>query len=181
METTKILMETPLPPLPPALPRKSGLAVASLILGICGIVLCLGPLAGIPAVVCGHMALSRIRKSAGAMSGQGLAIAGLVTGYFSFVMIVVIGLLAAIAVPNFVVARKAAQKAGCVVNLKLIQSAKEMWALDQKKTDNDVPRDADLFGPDKALPEKPTCPAGGSYSLNAVKDNPTCSFPGHTL
>ena len=83
-----------------ASPPKSGLAVASLILGIAGIALCIGPVAGIPAVICGHLAQSKIKASGGTVGGTGLATAGLVTGYLSVVWIVVMGMLAAIAIPN---------------------------------------------------------------------------------
>jgi len=158
--------------------QKSGLALASLILGICGIVLCLGPLAGIPAVICGHMAQSKIKQSAGALSGGGMATAGLITGYISMVMIFVIGLLAAIAIPNFVKARQHAQYYACQLNLKAIQGAKETWATENTKAKEAVPTDADLFGPSKYVREKPVCPASGIYSLNAVQEGPSCSEHG---
>jgi hypothetical protein len=60
----------------------SGLAIASMVCGIVGYVTCyfVGIL-GIPAVICGHMALSQIQNSAVPMSGRGMAIAGLVLGY----------------------------------------------------------------------------------------------------
>ncbi len=54
------------------------LAIASLVLGVPGLCCCL---AGIPAIVCGHIALSQINQSGGAQEGRGLAVAGLVLGY----------------------------------------------------------------------------------------------------
>lgn len=72
----------------------SGLAVASLICGIVGLVLCMF-FPGIPniaAVICGHMALSRIRNSPVPIEGRGMAIAGLITGYVG-IGIILIGLL----------------------------------------------------------------------------------------
>jgi competence protein ComGC len=169
---------------PPALPTASpparcGLALASLILGISGIVLCLGPLAGIPGVICGHLAQSKINHSGGALSGGGLALAGLITGYISIAMIVFIGLLAAIAIPNFVKARSTAQTGACVANLRQIEGAKAQWALEHKKENTDVPTEADLFGADKYIRERHACPAGGVYTLNRVERKPTCSVPGH--
>jgi competence protein ComGC len=171
---------------PPNLPvsppqQRCGLAVASLVLGIAGIVLCLGPLAGIPAVICGHIAYSRIGKSGGALGGGGLALGGLITGYISIAMIAVIGLLAAIAVPNFVKAREAAQRNACVANLRQIQGAKDTWALEHKKVESDKPTEADLFGPSAYIRETPICPAGGVYSINHVGSKPTCSIPGHAF
>jgi len=170
-----------IPTSPVAATQKSGLAVASLILGICGIVLCLGPLAGIPAVICGHIAHSKIKKAGGTLTGTGLATAGLITGYVSILMIFMMGLLAAIAIPNFVRARKAAQANACIMNLKAIEGAKAAWAQDNKKTDNDLPTDADLFGPDKSMLEKPVCPAGGTYKLGRVNEKPVCTIPEHAL
>jgi general secretion pathway protein G len=171
----------PSPPTPPqiaAATQQSGLALASMILGICGIVLCLGPLAGIPAVICGHMAQSKIKQSGGGLTGSGLATAGLVTGYLSILWIFVIGMMAAIAIPNFVKARNQAQSAACRNNLQLIQGAKETWALETKQTPSALPTDEDLFGESKLMGKKPTCPAGGIYLLNTVQESPSCSEHG---
>jgi hypothetical protein len=66
---------------PPAAPT-NGLAIASLVCGILAVMSChVGGLMGLPAVICGHMALSAIRNSAIPMGGRGMAIAGLVMGY----------------------------------------------------------------------------------------------------
>jgi len=169
---------------PPILPpdnsakQSSGLALASMILGICGIVLCFGPLAGIPGVICGHMAQSRIKRSGGTMSGAGQATAGLVLGYLSIAWIFVIAMMAAIAIPNFVKARTQAQYNACQNNLQAIQGAKDIWALENKKARDVIPTDADLFGADRSIKQKPTCPARGAYSLNSVQESPSCSQHG---
>ena len=97
------------------------------------------------------------------------------------IVVAIIGLLAAVAIPNLVKARKAAQQAACINNLKTLEGAKGYWSLEMRKGDNDVPTDADLFGPDKSIREKPDCPSGGTYTLGAVIDRPTCSVPGHQL
>ena len=169
------------PPFPPQR-QGSGLALASCLLGIAGIVLCLGPIAGIPAVICGHAARSRIRRSAGVLSGNGLAVAGLVTGYFSFVWAVMLGLLIAIAVANIRPrppdpARESARLT-CLANLKAIEGAKAIWALESRKRSDDTPADSDLFGADRPIREKPVCRAGGVYTLNAVNESPQCSMHG---
>ena len=71
--------------------KRSLLAVWSLVLGILGILLgvYLGFVAGIAAVICGHKALSRLKKDAGRLTGRGLAIAGLVLGYLEIAWLVV--------------------------------------------------------------------------------------------
>ena len=107
-----------------------------------------------------------------------MALAGLITGYISIAMIVVIGMLAAIAIPNFVKARHAAQQNQCRSNMKSIQGVKEVWQLEKSKEKNAVPSDDDLFGPSAYLAEKPSCPAGGLYDLNAAGELPSCSVHG---
>ena len=95
----------------------------------------------------------------------------------------IIGLLAAIAIPNFVKARAYSQKNACIANLKQVDGAKASWALEQKKSTTDTPGDSDLFGTDKYIREKPICPGGGAYTVDEVGNKPTCSFntEGHTL
>jgi len=81
----------PLPP--PAGGGTNGLAIASLIMGILGVLgllACFGGVVGIPAVICGHMALGRIKRSG--QGGRGLAIVGLVLGYLAIAGLI-IGLL----------------------------------------------------------------------------------------
>lgn len=97
------------------------------------------------------------------------------------IVVAIIGLLAAIAIPNFIKARQASQKAACVANLRTMDGAKATWALEQRKNNTDVPQDGDLFGPTSYIREKPSCPANGTYSLNAVDTKPTCTIPDHTF
>ena len=97
------------------------------------------------------------------------------------IVVAIIGLLAAVAIPNLVKARKSAQKQACIGNLKSLEGAKVTWALDNRKGDSDAPSDADLFGNDKTIKKKPECPGGGTYSLGAVVDNPTCTVTEHVL
>ena len=167
---------------PPAVPRAktNTLAVTSLVLGILSLMLCgVGVVFSIPGLICGFMGMSRVKKSGGAEKGHGLALTGTIMSGVSLVMLPVIGLLAAIAIPNFVKARGAAQNSACVSNLRAIDGAKSIWALEHKKQQTDTPTDADLFGPAKYMPEMPTCPAGGIYSINPVDTKPTCTVPGH--
>jgi prepilin-type N-terminal cleavage/methylation domain-containing protein len=96
------------------------------------------------------------------------------------IVVAIIGLLAAIAIPNLIKARNAGQKTACISNLKTIDGAKATWALEMKKTDNDVPNGTDLWGSAASyIREEPKCPASGTYSLNAVRDKPTCTIEGH--
>lgn len=162
-------------------PKTSSLAVWSLILGILSIFLfCLPLVMAIPAVICGHTALSRIKRSGGMMTGDGLAIGGLVTGYIGIAMAVfVLPMMVAIAIPNFVKARSTAQMHACINDLRQIDGAKQQWALDNKKEPRDVPTSADLAPYLKG--GMPNCPAGGVYTINSVGTLPTCSIPTHKL
>lgn len=73
----------------------------------------------------------------------------------------------------------------CKNNLKMIDLAKEQWALDNKKSSDALPTWNDLL--DSVSPsapylsQMPKCPDGGTYTLNAVGKNPTCSIPGHSI
>lgn len=94
--------------------------------------------------------------------------------------VVPVGVLAGIAVPNFVKARETAQKNACLNNLRQIDAAKQQWALENNKNENSVPtqRDIAAYLKDSKLPD---CPKGGRYTLGRVNVAPKCSQPGHTL
>ena len=175
-------MNAPPPPLPSShtQPKTSGLAIWSLVLGILSLI-CFSILAGIPAVICGHTALGRIKRSSGMLEGNGLAIGGLITGYLSILLIPVIAILMAIAVPNFVKAKNAAMTNFCITNLRQIDSAKQMWALENKKDESQTPTGQDLTPYLKRDFDSFICPAGGTYTINPVSQKPTCSIPDHQL
>ncbi|MGZ4963889.1 MAG: type II secretion system protein [Limisphaerales bacterium] len=100
------------------------------------------------------------------------------------IVVAIIGLLAAIAIPNFVRARQTSQTNACINNLRLIDGAKQQWALEQKKTSTDIPVDTDLvvyLG--RGNGQLPTCPlesqtgAAGfaaSYTIGSVQTSPLC-------
>jgi hypothetical protein len=68
-------------------PQPCGLAIASMVCGIASIVMLvcylIGALPGIAAVICGHMAMKKIRQAPHAVAGHGMALTGLITGYCS--------------------------------------------------------------------------------------------------
>jgi type II secretory pathway pseudopilin PulG len=97
------------------------------------------------------------------------------------IVVAIIGLLAAIAIPNFVKARTASQRSACIANLKQIDGAKQTWALEQKKVPTDTPATTDLYGTDKYIRDEPLCPANGTYTINPVGTKPTCSVTDHTI
>jgi uncharacterized protein (DUF3084 family) len=76
--------------------------------------------------------------------------------------------------------QEAANTTACINNLRQIYVAKAQWALDKQKTATDVPTVQDLL-PYLKDGVFPTCPDGGTYTLNTAGDPPTCSVPGHVL
>jgi Domain of unknown function (DUF4190) len=143
--------------------------------------MCFSIFAAIPGVICGHKALTRIKNSGGSLEGNGLAIAGLITGYLGIAMaIFCIPLWMAIAIPNFVKARDTAQMNACINNLREIDAAKQQWALEHSKPADAVPTEDDLT-PYLANHQMPHCPADGVYTIGAVSTPPTCSIPSHKL
>ena len=92
------------------------------------------------------------------------------------IVVAIIGLLAAIAIPNFVRARQTSQTNACINNLRIIDAAKQQWALEQGQISTAVPTSGNIvpyLG--RAGSYMPSEPLGGSYSILAVSVVPTCS------
>jgi hypothetical protein len=162
--------------------KTAGVAVASLVCGIAGL-MCFGPLGAIPAVICGHMARSRIKASGGTLQGEGLALAGLIMGYVSIAfMVVMIPLLAAIAIPNFMRARETTQRNYCENNLRQFESAKAQYALEAGLVPGaEIIPSSTLNAYLTNLTVNEQCPAGGTYSNIPVVGTVTvCSVHGQT-
>jgi prepilin-type N-terminal cleavage/methylation domain-containing protein len=102
------------------------------------------------------------------------------------IVVAIIGLLAAIAIPNFVHARTASQQNACISNLRQIDGAAQTWALENKKTPTDTYLLSDVKQYIKldSGSNIPSCPASGTYAPGATVGNaPTCtlSAQGHIL
>jgi prepilin-type N-terminal cleavage/methylation domain-containing protein len=95
------------------------------------------------------------------------------------IVVAIIGLLAAVAIPSFIANINRARMQACAVNRKNIDGAKVQWAADNRRPLTDVPTDAEIFGTRAYIEHKPDCPAGGIYSLNAVEEKCTCNVPKH--
>ena len=108
------------------------------------------------------------------------------------IVVAIIGLLATIAIPNFMKARVSAQRSACINNLKQIDGAKQTWALENKAAQTTTPTIANIqpYLGRGASGTAPTCPADSnnsfatSYSLNDLATTPTClilpGVPGDT-
>jgi hypothetical protein len=80
--------------------------------------------------------------------------------------------------PAFSKVRKAAQQNLCIVNLRQIDGATQQWALENKKSAEDVPSWEDLR---PYLSKMPVCPCGGKYTIGFPNGSPQCSLAGHEL
>ena len=98
------------------------------------------------------------------------------------IVVAIIGLLAAIAIPNFVRARTTAQANSCISNLRIIDGAKGQWALEQHKQNSDTPAGSDIqpYVGRGSSGELPTCPNDGaqtfttSYTPGTIGIKPVC-------
>ena len=104
--------------------KASGFATASLILGILGFCT---TITSIPGLILGIVGLQRIKRSGGMLTGQGVAIAGIVV---SAVVLVLLPIQAAMLLPALSRAREQARRAVCMSNLKQVGLGCHMWALD---------------------------------------------------
>jgi hypothetical protein len=93
------------------------------------------------------------------------------------IVVLLIGVVSAVAVPNYVKARGDAQVKACIVNLKQVYSAKQQWGLEKLKSDTAVPVGTDL-APYMNADSMPSCPAGGTYRIRRVSKDPVCSLSG---
>jgi prepilin-type N-terminal cleavage/methylation domain-containing protein len=105
------------------------------------------------------------------------------------IVVAIIGLLAAIAIPNFVRARATSQANACINNLRQIDAAANQFALENHLTTGNAinfPTDLTPYIRLNSNGDIPPCPASGSYTDAAVGNTPTCSLsttvtPAHVL
>src|SRR5687767_6394928 len=102
------------------------------------------------------------------------------------IVVAIIGLLAAIAIPNFIKARQVSQKNACIANLKQIDGAVNTWALESNLANGATVVTDEIFGPTLYIKTPPGCPAGGDYTYATVgtpEGHVSCEFAteGHTL
>lgn len=91
------------------------------------------------------------------------------------IVVLIIGILLSIALPNFIRTRETTRAKACVGNLKQIFGSKERWAMDNNKGGADTPTMADLVAPGVYLKNTPVCQSGGNYTVGRLDQLPTCS------
>ena len=100
------------------------------------------------------------------------------------IVVAIIGLLAAIAIPNFVRARTTSQQNACINNLRQIDGAKQQWALENKVSATASPADSEIqpYMGRGSAGTLPNCPAdsgrtfASSYTVNTVQVAPACKI-----
>ena len=112
------------------------------------------------------------------------------------IVVAIIGLLAAIAIPNFIKARETARKNACINNLRLIDGAIQQWALENNKSSSTSVSTTVLQSSlttylgrggtgkvNSTASGGVRCPSGGTYTGGTVNQKPTCSKTdlGHIL
>jgi hypothetical protein len=154
----------------------SGLAIASLITALT----CIAP----AAIICGHMAMSKIKKSGGQIGGMGLAMAGTIIGYVTLIVAIV-----SIVPAMFVGARAwkmGSDRAACIMNQRQIEQVVRTYQ------DANGLSEGDPLDLEKALtdatgaPLTTTCPNGDALIISGTipdEGDPvvTCPDPAHNL
>lgn len=153
----------------PAPKSTSSLAVVSLIFGSLGLLCCL-PLS-LVAVICGHIAHSRISQSQGTLGGSGVAVAGFVTGYVGILVGMLV--LPSLILPAVIAGREKANQMACSHNLRLICGYHGQYCGEndrQPTVDELTEYMRELRAPDDAWHCLSSGALGQSYKLIAVSE-----------
>jgi len=95
------------------------------------------------------------------------------------IVILIIAVMVAIAIPNMIHAREAAAARSCIANLRRIDQAKEQYAMECAKKAGDTVEWGDLVP--AYIKARPSCQFAPTYTLGAIGANPTCPVVGHNL
>lgn len=108
--------------------QTSGMAITALCLGIVSLLTCgLMGVGALAAIICGHIALSKIKESESSLRGRGMAMSGLIMGYVCLIL-VGLSLAAALTTPMFSKLSEIAPVSKSVMNATLIVSACKTYA-----------------------------------------------------
>jgi hypothetical protein len=137
---------------------QQGLAITSLVLGLASFV-CGGIITGIPAIITGHIARGKAKREPAVYGGAGMALAGLILGYVSVVLTLVI--LPALLLPALAKAKQRAQTINCVNNMKQICLAARIYSNDHKDT---FPMDFEAMSKELGTPRILVCPGDSKHT-----------------
>ena len=92
------------------------------------------------------------------------------------IVVAIIGIILAIAVPSFLRARETSRATACQGNLKQFDAAKQQWALENKQNATATPVESDLIAATLYIKSTPACPNGGAYTIGNMATDPACSI-----
>lgn len=92
------------------------------------------------------------------------------------IVVAIIGILIAIAVPSFLRAREISRRNACQENQSKVDGAKQQWALENNEPGTATPDWADLVGNDSYIRKSPECPSSGTYTIGSLSVDPSCSL-----
>ena len=92
------------------------------------------------------------------------------------IVVAILGIIIAIALPTFFRSRELSRMRACQENQSKIDGAKETWALDTRASATATPDWSDLVGASNFIRRSPECPASGTYVIGAVSADPSCSL-----
>ncbi len=92
------------------------------------------------------------------------------------IVVAIIGILIAIAVPSFLRAREISRRNACQENQSKIDGAKQQWALEEGAGASASPSWANLVGNDLYIRKSPDCPADGVYAIGDMVTDPSCTL-----
>jgi prepilin-type N-terminal cleavage/methylation domain-containing protein len=93
------------------------------------------------------------------------------------IVVAIIGILIAIAVPSFLRAREISRRNACQENQSKIDGAKQQWALETNQPASATPTwPGDLVGGSLYIRKSPVCPSSGTYDVGSINEDPSCSL-----
>lgn len=92
------------------------------------------------------------------------------------IVVAIIGILIAIAVPSFLRAREISRRNACQENQSKVDGAKQQWALENNEPGTATPAWGDLVGNDSYIRKSPECPSSGTYTIGSLSVDPSCSL-----
>jgi type IV pilus assembly protein PilA len=152
-----------------------GKAVGSLVLGILSLMPFLWVLAGIPAIILGHLSRASISKSMGRLKGAGMALAGLIMGYLSVAAVPVVLIIAAIAIPSLLRAKMQANESAAMSTVRTLNTSQVVYST--KYPTVGYARDLATLGPGSTGTCSPETGGSAEHAclINGVLGNPSCT------
>jgi len=95
------------------------------------------------------------------------------------IVVLVIGIILSIAIPNWMRARESARTQTCVCNMTKIENAKDQHAVESRKSNGDVVAWADIVP--AYMKYQPECPTDGDYNIQTIGTPTTCTVDGHEV